>query len=184
MEPFLSHPPSEYTVRDYGCGIAVFGSVRMDALGDMLQTWEKRGYRWLRTDIADALGASLAIVRSAEDAKAWCQMLDIRPDHPDWLKTGDTGRSSRTIYATFTGQWQVLPNGRRDAAAPRDADDFGRCHRLLQRHPEWRTQLSRVGEHCAEFIPLIAAWGELEKLHDAKECDRLTARIGELTTEK
>lgn len=80
-----------------------------------------------------------------------------------WLRNGDTGTSSQTI-------WQVLMRqtvARTHNNWPCDPSDFGRCHRLLQVMPTWR---ARLGEVAAAFpgtpwVKLIARWDEVELLY-------------------
>jgi hypothetical protein len=166
---------SEYTIRRTPHGIAVFGSLPVSEFNALTQHWGNDGYRWLRTDIAEALGATVAIVRTKGAASAWLAELDIRPDHPDWLRSGDTGLSSKTIYATFLGDWTILRGC--SPAAPRDAADFGRCHRLLARYPEWRLRLSEVAAQCGDFSALVPIWGELETLFSAGDFGAVTDRL-------
>lgn len=74
----------------------------------------------------------------------------------DWIGCGDTGLSSIAIWAHFTG-------AARGMDAPLDPSDFGRCHRLLAKFPEWR---ARIGE-MAGYRPwkrLAPRWDELEAL--------------------
>jgi hypothetical protein len=79
-----------------------------------------------------------------------------------WLAGGDTGSSSITIWSVMTG-W-AMPNGRAPSV-PWDPDDFGRCHRLLERFPAWRQRMPEVAEMYPEWAGLVAAWGELTSLY-------------------
>lgn len=83
---------------------------------------------------------------------------------PDqWLASWDTGISSLTIYAVFTGR-PVLRSG---PGVPHDPDDFGRCYRLLKvAPPEWRANLQRVADRYPEWAPLVARWSEIEALYE------------------
>lgn len=168
---------THYTVTRHTHGIAITGPVPLSDFSALLTKWGEEGYEQMRTDIGDVLGAAVAVVRNEEDAVAWRKELDIRADHPDWLRSGDTGISSKTIYATFTNTWHCL--GR--PAAPRDADDFGRCHRLLLRYPEWRAKLSEVAAKCPEFAPLVPIWDELDRLFVDGKSIELSKRIWEAT---
>lgn len=70
----------------------------------------------------------------------------------DWVNSGDTGLSSRCIA-------DVMTAGRGDGNYPADADDFGRCHRLLDRFPEWRDRLHEVGAaHPGVWPVLVERW--------------------------
>lgn len=58
----------------------------------------------------------------------------------EWTVSGDTGISSEAILAYMTGvepaRWGFSP--------PADADDRGRCVRLLQKFPEWVPRLQEM----------------------------------------
>ena len=82
----------------------------------------------------------------------------------EWLLSGDTGTSSKTICAVMTGSHS------RDDSVPHDPDDFGRCYRLLLAFPVWRLNLHKMGEAHKAWGPMVAAWGDLEALY-AKCCD-------------
>lgn len=58
-----------------------------------------------------------------------------------WLLSGDTGTSSETLCAFMLG----MERGRY-SSVPSDADDRGRCIRLLQRIPEWLPRLPQLAE--------------------------------------
>lgn len=81
----------------------------------------------------------------------------------DWILGGDTGVSSKTIFAVMVGRRMdgaLLPN------VPFDADDFGRCYRLLKAFPEWRERLPEVAERHPEWSALVGAWAELEAMYE------------------
>jgi hypothetical protein len=179
-----SRPISEYTVKKYPHGIAVFGSIDLETMADVIEKWASQGFMWVRSDIAQELGAAIVVVKSTEEANAWRKDLGIRADHPDWLKSGDTGLSSRTIFATFTNRWEVLQGGKDDARPPLDSDDFGRCHRLLLRYPGWKADLGRICEVCPGFGPLVAVWPELEAMFVAGQFKELTLRMYSLARAK
>lgn len=84
----------------------------------------------------------------------------------DWIIGRDTGLSSMTIWEFMTGlpvwelhRWSGLHT-------PRDPSDFGRCYRLLQHFPEWRSRLPEMAEAKPEWAPLVAAWDELVALYE------------------
>lgn len=56
-----------------------------------------------------------------------------------WALSGDTGVSSETMCAFFTGNPL-----RRFSGAPSDAADRGRCIRLLELVPEWIERLDEL----------------------------------------
>ena len=71
--------------------------------------------------------------------------------------------------------------------APHDPDDFGRCHRLLQAFPEWRSRLDEMRAHPG-WGPLVDAWSELEALYaeeiQSGKAPKLYARMCALRGEK
>lgn len=82
-----------------------------------------------------------------------------------WLVSGDTGTSSQTIYSVMRGlpppEWHGFPH---------DADDFGRCYRLLKRFPDWRPRLPEVAARHFEWQPFVEAWNDLTALYETV-CD-------------
>jgi hypothetical protein len=166
---------TKYEVHRLEHGIAVFGAIALGDFSFLVNAWAAEGFKILRLDIASAIGAVAAVVRSDDDAAAWKRAADIRSDHPDWLRSGDTGTSSLTILATFTGNWQVLHGG--EGAPPCDADDFGRCFRLLERYPQWRERIGEVSAKCPRFSPLVPIWSELETLYKDGKYSACSQRI-------
>lgn len=55
----------------------------------------------------------------------------------------------------------------KDDSYPWDADDFGRCYRLLQAFPEWHARLPEVGVAHPIWVPMLNVWGQLESLYEA-----------------
>lgn len=78
----------------------------------------------------------------------------------EWLMSDDTGMSSQTIFSVMTRTKSRLPYG-----TPLDADDFGRCHRLLNKFPEWRERLNEVALLLPEWGPLVREWSRLTELY-------------------
>lgn len=97
-----------------------------------------------------------------------------------WIVGPDTGISSKTIWAVMMGV--VAQTG--DYCIPYDPSDFGRCHRLLQIMPEWRSRLNEVASMFPEWTPLVKNWGELEALYleelPTGRCPKLYNRMLEL----
>jgi len=67
------------------------------------------------------------------------------PEGPqEWIVAGDTGISSRVIWAVMMGvSLDVMPR----VDVPHDPPDFGRCYRLLEVMPEWRDRLGEVADN-------------------------------------
>lgn len=81
----------------------------------------------------------------------------------NWILGRDTGLSSQTIWAVMMGAAEAPYGG----STPRDADDFGRCFRLLKHFPEWRDRLSEVAARFPEWGPLVREWAMLESLYQS-----------------
>ncbi len=77
-----------------------------------------------------------------------------------WIAGGDTGTSSKTIWAVMQ---MVEPEY---ASVPSDPSDFGRCYRLLKLIPEWREGLSLVSRRYPEWTALVEHWDELTALYE------------------
>lgn len=104
---------------------------------------------------------------------AGCELGDTSParragESPEaWLNSGDTGISSKTIWSVMTGR--PFPDRHFLPSVPLDPSDFGRCHRLLERFPEWRARLGEVAERYPEWAPLVDAWDRMTALHQRDE---------------
>jgi hypothetical protein len=77
-----------------------------------------------------------------------------------WWYGTDVGASSATIMGVLGQHWDALELGK--GQTPRDADDFGRCERLLGVMPEWRDKLGLVADHYPAWKPIVERWAELE----------------------
>jgi hypothetical protein len=80
----------------------------------------------------------------------------------EWLLSGDTGISSKTILSVMTGSKM---SGRYGPGVPLDSSDFGRCYRLLKIFPKWAERLNEVSERYPVWGPMIEAWGELTDIY-------------------
>ena len=96
-----------------------------------------------------------------------------------WLRNGDTGVSSKTIFSVFVPGYDA---GHEDI--PHDPSDFGRCYRLLKIEPSWRARLSEVSDRFPEWKPFVEAWDELTALYEEelpkRNCPKLYHRMQEL----
>lgn len=85
----------------------------------------------------------------------------------DWATGNDTGASSKALMRYMLGlkpsSWGFF--------APSDADDRGRCVRLLNLFPEWLERLDEMAQFTCwgEQIPLIKSEFEQYKLERAKD---------------
>lgn len=98
-----------------------------------------------------------------------------------WIKNGDTGISSETIWSVLSG----CPVAR--TGFPLDPADFGRCYRLLKAMPGWRARLGEVADKYPEWRPLVDAWDELTTLYEEEvpnhrgRAPKLYSRMQKLT---
>lgn len=58
-----------------------------------------------------------------------------------WIVSGDTGTSSKTIWACMMGVPQEHIN---HCSTPCDPSDFGRCYRLFKLIPEWEKRIEEL----------------------------------------
>lgn len=84
----------------------------------------------------------------------------------EWLLSGDTGVSSKTIFLVMTGSFGAIGREWYSHDTPSDPDDFGRCYRLLKHFPEWRERLSEVALHFPKWGPMVAAWDDLTAMYE------------------
>ncbi len=105
--------------------------------------------------------------------------MEGKPDTPEWrwFTGGDTGTSSKTIWSVMTGE-HVDRRG-----IPYDPADFGRCHRLLEKFPQWRARLHEMAI-VPGWEPLAEHWDELTALYleelPTDVAPKLWARMREL----
>jgi len=85
-------------------------------------------------------------------------------DAQEWIVAGDTGISSRVIWAVMMG---VSLDVMGHVDVPYDPPDFGRCYRLLEIMPSWRDRLDKVAEKCPKWQPLVKHWDGLEEMYEA-----------------
>ena len=128
----------------------------------------------------------VAVVVTPEESDAWekeiaDKLKDRDPQARWWLGT-DVGTSSVAIFAVLCReglQRECNNYGRR--ATPQDSADFGRCKRLLDAIPEWRSRLVEVSAKYADtaWPKIILRWLELE----AAEPKRVTEILRECHNE-
>lgn len=80
-------------------------------------------------------------------------------DPMKWIDGPDAGISSKTI-------WSVMMDRRVDRLGiPWDPADFGRCHRLLEAFPAWRTRLPELAARWPAWRPLVENWDRMTALY-------------------
>jgi hypothetical protein len=175
-----------YRIERRQYGWAVFGSIPCDELGAINRLAGKGAV--VAFGVAAALGATLAICSKEKDVRAWQKIIDADiaarygTDSPQaWLLGTDTGESSKTIYAVMTLEPSGSLKGCR-GAYPLDADDFGRCFRLLERFPAWRPRLPEVAKAFPKWKKIVEAWSEMEELFAPVNDIFIRRREGERVT--
>jgi len=94
-----------------------------------------------------------------------------------WLDSDDRGMSSNYLAYVLSGC-----GGACELAWPLDAEDFGRCVRLLEVVPYLRSSLPMMAAKHEAWAKLVEAWDELETLYRAREMDRVSSRIEGILT--
>ena len=74
-----------------------------------------------------------------------------------WISGHDVGVSSKTIWSVIMDTVPENPHVFY-YGVPHDADDFGRCYRLLELIPEWRNNLHLVAAKFPLWGPIVSAW--------------------------
>lgn len=156
--------------------IGIRGPVPMAELGAILEYAKSCEMEFMDIGMAQVHGLTFLIT-----SKRWSK--ELRKEHDNrmrnvpqperWLRGYDTGTSSLTIYEAMTG---TKSGG--GGSAPLDADDFGRCYRLLKIMPEWRTRLKEVSDKHPAWRPIVARWDELEQAYEGKQYERVGIILG------
>ena len=87
----------------------------------------------------------------------------------NWLASGDTGLSSRSILAHMEHDLSVYAMNRNEVHYPRDPADLGRCIRLMDIEPSFRVRIAEMGRYGPEWKALTEHWSELESLYCKNE---------------
>ncbi len=153
-----------YQVQDHPHGVAVIGSVPVNDLVALTEMWSKRGLKMMSLSLASVLGATLVVVKDDAAERAWRESIGATEKNPDWLRSGDTGTSSKTIYSVLSGISCLDQYG---PSVPHDGDDFGRCYRLLKRFPDWRNRMGEVAAKYPEWAPLVREWDKITVMYEA-----------------
>lgn len=90
-----------------------------------------------------------------------------------WLRHGERGVSSDTIFGRLTGLYLV---GHWGETHPLDPDDFRRCRLLVEGVPEFRERLGEMAAASPTWAALVGAWDELCALMDEEAPTWRTAR--------
>jgi hypothetical protein len=152
-----------------------------------------RHYRRLGWTIADAGIASaervLMVLTSQNASAQWRAEITEHlkqefPNEPErqWLYGVDTGASAMAILSTFAPHLEPeCCQYTRGTCVPRDPDDWGRCHRLLELFPEWRARLEKVVTKFPAWASYVMEWPTLTAMYlrelPTGKCPELAARL-------
>lgn len=187
-----------YTVQHAADHIKVRGAMPVSDFAALAKAWAERGY----TDVANgsAIGEHdvayvVANRETFERLKALATTKAAAAAGEDreyaWVLGPDTGVSSLTIFYVLSHRHAGVALERLGRGLawdgpglPADADDFGRCHRLLEATGWVPARLEKVADFYPAWRPLVDAWDELTALYleelPTGAAQRLTARIAEL----
>jgi hypothetical protein len=83
-----------------------------------------------------------------------------------WIAGNDVGMSSKAIWSHMMLGEAIARGDKFGAAHPHDADDFGRCYRLLFIQPSWEARLGEMAQYSAEWAALVAEWPRLKAMYE------------------
>ena len=72
-----------------------------------------------------------------------------------WVVSDDTGSSSKAIFKHMMN----LPGAKYDY--PSDPSDLGRCLRLLDLIPEWKSRIHEMAQYSPGWAGQVAVWDDL-----------------------
>jgi hypothetical protein len=158
----------EYTIVRTPHGVLIRGTVPVNDLVALTKGFEEQGFTQMDPGIATAEKATIALTSEA-GGKAWREEIETRNatlnEELAWLNGYDTGTSSLTIFSVMSREHGKGALRRDKADVPHDPDDFGRCHRLLEKFPAWRVRMHEVADRYPNWGPLVGAWDELTALY-------------------
>ena len=181
-----------YSIEVYPFGICIFAApdkpgIPMDAMKMVGQIAPKKAV--VDAGIANALGGVMAAGTLA-DCKKWREKitadLAMQPISKDlkWIRGVDCGQSSTTLFLALTkdnqARWDepMALRQRGEPHHPYDADDFGRCVRMLA-FMGWENRVQEAAGISREWALLVSRWEELITLHAAGDFEGVTKLIRE-----
>lgn len=113
-------------------------------------------------------------------------MMTLSKGILNWLATEHTGESSKSLVAVLGNDETLKASLRYGFSYPLDPSDFGRCLRVLEIEPEFRTRLHEMSSIHPVWARYVAHWDELEALYRAEyptgHAPQLYDRMHELRT--
>lgn len=123
-------------------------------------------------------GPTLLAICTPQEKKLWeadiKDWLFGREPEEQWWKGTDVGLSAAAMYAVLGKMsyrhraWEMT-NGK--GPTPNDADDLGRCLRLLEAFPEWNNRLQEVADAYPKthWPIIISQWDTLKTEKPAQQ---------------
>ena len=87
----------------------------------------------------------------------------VSQDANNWLKQGERGLSSETIFSTMTGV-----NVTARSCHPSDPADFRRCEMLLRSVPDFREKMEQMRILSPVWQGLVEHWQEIVDLMESE----------------
>lgn len=170
---------ASYTVEVHdGCRI-VRGAVPVHEMGKLLAMGEEGDV--LDTRLAHQIGATrvfgsqeglaalrakgLPLSRERIEQIAAAKAAGLSAAAVDWVRAGDRGKSSETIFTHLTGVSLRTPEA---YGLPGDPSDFGCCRKLLEAVPELEPELHRLAQLGPAWAALVVRWQEIASLMDTE----------------
>jgi len=77
-----------------------------------------------------------------------------------WMKYGETGLSSKTMWYHFMNCADFAID------YPHDPSDFGRCYKLLEAVPEWKSRIKELASLSPVWKKLVENWDKLSRMYE------------------
>ena len=157
------------------CGTLVKSGIPMNALSECFSlklfpksagVWPGIGHHY---NVQSTEKNVCLAVASLTGVKAWekeiAESLFERGLDPQtqWWEGTDVGLSSAAMFGVLGNVCAAASLEYSDKATPRDADDFGRCKRLLDKFPEWKARLGEVAVAYPDtkWPAIVSRWDEI-----------------------
>lgn len=161
----IGAPPCRQKQVDACGAVDWFGDVGMDMVSDA--DWPgdspwKAEARW------DSHGEYMELV--PWKGEALTERAVVIPQAAiEWIGSGQTGLSSKTIWHHMAGGRRGDPFFDGRWPHPHDAADLARCVRLLEAVPEWADRIAEMATRSPQWAALVAQWDTLVTTLD-EEC--------------
>lgn len=178
-----------YTIEIYEHGALLCAApgqtgIPIEAMGECMPLFKKHADAVCAMGITNyynatrsSVHAAMAIANSSAAAASWKKAIeaelakDTGSIESRWLKGTDTGISSMAIFDVLSSSPDKGNDRPRPYYTPADADDFGRCRRLVDLMG-WRARLPEVAAKypATKWPDVIARWDEIAAGDTATQC--------------